>query len=1113
MGLESWGGAVLSQQRMQNLLVESSENRLGVGKVIEINGERATVEYFRSPVGEAFFRCEVSVKSLVSKELYPEARVYYRNPDTDRTEVGRILAFQRDDNNYFVRFPNEVCRFLSIEEFEVRCRLPIADPTDHLASEVNETAFWHPLRSEFVRHLMDQHQMSGGLSALLCSSVEIVAHQASVVRRVLTDPFQRYLLADEVGLGKTIEAGILIKQFTLDESCNHQTVVIVPEALRVQWQQELTHRFHLGALLGKSIYILSSRDANQIDAYLPSARMIVIDEAHHLSSWAWSLDEQEKRIFDRVAETTVDLHRRVLLLSATPVLHNEKSFLAMLHLLDPQVYPLDSLHSFKQRVQLRQEIAERMMDLREDESNFFLGDTLEVLGELLAEDGEFQTLRKELGQLIEQDIDEQDSRRIELIRSIRTHVSDMWRLHRRILRSRRTDTTSAYLPGRGGTKRITYTCGNETGLAQAIEAWRLTLSASLFSATDAEKDVARGLVRVMDEYASCEPRRASALATARLRCGASNATGSLPLCDGETELLQQIIRAGGVCDHSARLQRLFQLIVSGDEKDSCVVFASEPETADLIFEFLDPRLSRNRVLRHSSESSTWTQFKNEDRGYILVCDRAAEEGLNLQKRGASTIHYDLPFSPNRIEQRMGRLDRFGSGMPVQAAVLVCDGSAVQKRWFDLVDGALGVFTRSIASLQYVIEDSMQSVFTEYLDSGADAFVDAREKLGGDDGMVAKELKRIISQDAIDSFDTDVVTQHFADELENNDRKLGQQSVEHFKKWLSRGLHFRISGEEQKYDDVCQYEFTRRVDYGNRRPYGKDTLIPIDEFKRFFNKSIDDIETEKPTVFTTVPLTFDRVTSQQRYCRLLRVGDPFVDALEAFTRWDDRGCSYAFWRYVPSYCGEEDPSVFFRFDFVVSPATAPLKALCDQHPGASWNAVLRRTQTIMQPRFTTMWLDSDLERVSGKDDHAKLLAPAFSKGRSGFKEDFNLNRTRWDAVTELYDMSLWRDRCAAARETSERLLRTESGLPKWSSDCVEKAEKQGSHIQQQYRSRLAMANGEAKSPLEKDLQFEEELLLAQVEAFMNPDLRVDSVGAIFLSKRMPFNEIEEGEDDD
>jgi len=341
-----------------------------------------------------------------------------------------------------------------------------------------------------------------------------------------------------------------------------------------------------------------------------------------------------------------------------------------------------------------------------------------------------------------------------------------------------------------------------------------------------------------------------------------------------------------------------------------------------------------------------------------------------------------------------------------------------------------------------------------LDSGSDAFVETSEKLGGDKGMVAKELKRIRAQDTIDTFDTDVVTQEFADELENNDRKLGQQSIELFTKWLKCGLHFRISGEEQRYDNVFQYEFTRRVDNGKRGPYGKDTLIPIDEFTRYFASSIDDLEMEKPAVFTTVPLTFDRVTSQRRSCRLLRVGDPFVDAMEAFSRWDDRGCSYAFWRYVPSYCGEEDPAVFFRFDFVVSPAIAPLKALCERHPGASWNAVLRRTQAIMQPRFTTMWLDSDIERVTGKDDHAKLLTPAFSKGCSGLKEDFNLNRTRWDAATELYDMSLWRDRCAAARETSERLLREQSGLPKWSSECVEKATSQGNQIQQQFRSRLA-----------------------------------------------------------
>lgn len=1111
-GLKPSGVHVLSKGRTNRHLVESSENNLGIGKVIAINGESATVEYFRSPVDDERIRCKVATQSLARKVLLPETRAYFRNPETDNIEIGRILDYQRDDELYLVRFPNNQPRMLSSDEFEVRCRLPISDPTDHLASQVNETAFWHEARSGFVKHLLDQRCMSAGLSSLLSSSVEIVAHQASVVRRVLMDPFQRYLLADEVGLGKTIEAGVLIKQFALDDPLDHQTVVIVPKALLVQWQQELTHRFHLGRKLGISVHIVSSEDEDAIAALVADARMIVIDEAHHLSSWAWSSDPVEQAIFHVVAKSTRDLHRRVLLLSATPVLHNEQSFLAMLHLLDPQVYPLDSLETFKQRVQVRQEIAERMMDLREDESNFFLGDTLEVLGDLLPDDCEFQNLRIELGQLVEQDVDENDERRCELIRSIRTHISDIWRLHRRILRNRRTDATSAYLPGRGGAKRVVYVCENEAGLADAIETWRLTLSASLFSAGESEKRNASELARIMDELASCEPRRALEFATARLHGGGSAAISFLPLCEGETESLRQIIRAARDCDHAARLQKLYQIVGSDDDQMSFVIFASSPETADLAFEFLDLRLPAGRVLRHSAEQSSWIQFKNVQRGYVLVCDRAAEEGLNLQKRGAFAIHYDLPFSPNRIEQRMGRLDRFGSGILVQSLVLVCDGSRVQKRWFDLVDGGLGVFNRSIASLQYVIEDVMRRVVRVFLDAGSDAFEKAMEELCGDEGLVAKELKRITAQDSIDSFDADAVTQEFADQLEDNDRRLGDASAKIFNNWIAEKMHFLPTGGGMRSDEVFSYEFTRKIDVG-RRIRGRDTLMPADELLRRFSESLEELRPDPPAQFVTELMTFNRITSQRRVCRLLRVGDPFVDAMEAFTRWDDRGCSYAFWRYAPSYQDEEDPAVFFKFDYVVSPATAPLKALCQRHAGASWNAVMRRSETIMQPRFTRMILDADLNRVMPTDDRTKWILPAFSKERTTIGKDYNLNRQRWDAAMALYDMSLWRDRCATARETSERMLREESGLPKWSAHCVQKATSQGRQIQQQFRSRLAMANGGTQTSLEFDLQFELELLEAQVAAFTNPDLRVDSVGAIFVSSRMPFVESDEGEDDD
>ncbi|MBN71128.1 MAG: hypothetical protein CME32_17820 [Gimesia sp.] len=1096
---------ILCKGQTNHPFVESSENRLGIGKLIEVNGETAFVEYFRSPTDEEQICKEVLRKTLTCRLLPLEARVFYRNPETHTIEVGRVLDYQKEDQAYLIRFPNKQSRMISSDDLLVRCRLPIEEPTDHLASQVNETAFWHTARSKFVRHLLNQHRISQGLSALLSSSVEIVAHQVSVIHRVLMDPFQRYLLADEVGLGKTIEAGVLIKQFVFDEPNDHQTIVIVPDALLIQWRQELTHRFHLGNLIDDSIQIVASRDVDTIARMIPNARMIVIDEAHHLCSWAWSLDPMEKAVFDTVKFAAEKYERRVLLLSATPILHNEQSFLAMLHLLDPQIYPLESLELLKERVRLRQEIAERLMDLREDESNFFLGDTLEVLGKLLSQDKEFQSLRGQLAELIVEDVEESDPQRISLIQSIRTHISDMWRLHRRILRNRRTQSTSVYLPGRGGVEQIVFECDSERDLAKAIETWRLTLSSALYFEGEKDKKVASDLVRLMDEFAACEPRLALKFAMQRLEDGGSEATCSFPLREGEIDTLHQIIRAAKGCDQIDKLEVLLRLVETEDTGLSYVIFASEPETADLIFKFLDLRLPSGRTLRHSTKSPKWTRFKNEHGNFVLICDRSAEEGLNLQKRGTCAIHYDMPFSPNRIEQRMGRLDRFGSGKAIQSVVLVSGGSNVQKKWFDFLDSGLNVFNHSIASLQYVIEEVMHNIWGMFLDSGSEAFDEFRERVEGNNGIVATEFKRIRAQDEIDSFETDTITQQFINDLENKDRECSFVSPSIFNDWIIHNMQFTKTGEERRRDEVITYNFTRRVDNGGRRPFGKNTLMPAEDFQRLFSHSIDDLDVKKPTKFISVPFAFDRVTAQKRSCRLLRVGDPFVDAFEDFTEWDDRGISFAFWRYIEDYCTIEDPDVFFCFNYVISPSDQAFNSLCDRYPGISRNALIRRSRAIMKPLFKTIWLDADLEEVVPNDDHYKLLQQGYDKDSTTSKRDYNLNRDRWNSVAKIYDMSLWRDRCFAAREQSERLLREHSKLPEWSDKCVNEAKYQASKIQQQFRSRLVKASGETKVLLGSDMAFEQSFLESQIESFRNPNLRADSVGAVFISNQKPFTE--------
>ena len=101
----------------------------------------------------------------------------------------------------------------------VRWASPIKDPTPFLANRINESPRFSDARSAFVSSQMRQRAVSMGMSALLSCAVELEAHQIEVVRRILQDPVQRYLLADEVGLGKTIEAGVLIRQCALDAQC------------------------------------------------------------------------------------------------------------------------------------------------------------------------------------------------------------------------------------------------------------------------------------------------------------------------------------------------------------------------------------------------------------------------------------------------------------------------------------------------------------------------------------------------------------------------------------------------------------------------------------------------------------------------------------------------------------------------------------------------------------------------------------------------------------------------------------------------------------------------------------------------------------------------------
>jgi ATP-dependent helicase HepA len=177
------------------MLVELSE-RSGIGKLVSHANGVCVVSVFRSINRSE--RVTVALDQLKRGYLSRQTRVYVRTNES--FSLGRVTRyFRRDDGliDYEVRFPNGGIADLSEIDLHVRPWNAPDDPAEVLAAGGAESQFLHDRRHAAVEVLTDLRGASQGLSALSSASVEFVPHQIAAVRRILTDPIQRYLLADE----------------------------------------------------------------------------------------------------------------------------------------------------------------------------------------------------------------------------------------------------------------------------------------------------------------------------------------------------------------------------------------------------------------------------------------------------------------------------------------------------------------------------------------------------------------------------------------------------------------------------------------------------------------------------------------------------------------------------------------------------------------------------------------------------------------------------------------------------------------------------------------------------------------------------------------------------
>jgi ATP-dependent helicase HepA len=594
--------------------ISDSEPELGLGLIIEIEGRRLTVEFPKSAETRHY-----------AKDNAPLSRISFNPGDQiqDRNEkTYEIINVETIDGLliYQVRVDNTE-ELHPLPETALSDSISLDQPLDRLLSGQIDHNHWFQLRTEALKSLNFIEQSS--LLGLCSGRTELIPHQLYISNEVAQRYAPRVLLADEVGLGKTIEACLILQQ-QLFSGLASRILIIVPETLLHQWLVELLRRFNLAfsifdaercvAIIEESAtnpffseqlilccneLFIHSPELHQ-QALLAEWDLLIIDEAHHLRPP--SSEDKNDLSAENVAYSNIESFstkvKGLILLTATPDQLGRESHFALLRLLDP-----DRFHDFD--------------DFTKEQNNFIqitkLIELLENL-DLSSNQHQVEEISKALTRLLNDDDipqllakTENDADRKKLIKAI---------------------------VDRHGTGRI------------------------LFRNT--RKIIAGFPQRKLHSYP--------------LDCPS--------LYQAETSTLWpeiNFLNNPEWLKEDPRVHFLEQLLKKL-KQEKILLICAHKKTVTELEEYLRLRKGIRSSVFHEDMSimerdRSAAYFSDNDEGaQILLCSEIGSEGRNFQF-SHHLVLFDLPVNPDLLEQRIGRLDRIGQKYDINIHVPYLNSTA------------------------------------------------------------------------------------------------------------------------------------------------------------------------------------------------------------------------------------------------------------------------------------------------------------------------------------------------------------------------------------------------------------------------------------------------------
>ncbi len=544
--------------------------------------------------------------------------------------------------------------------------------------------------------------------------IALLPHQLWVCRRVVQELPTRWLVADDVGLGKTVEAGLILWTL-LNKGAVKRILIVCPASLVEQWQHRLRIMFDIRCTRYTTEADTSKSDFwnthHQVIASLPTLRknsrdrhnrlfeaepwdLLIVDEAHHLNANEQSGPTLGYSFIDQLINKYKKV-RSVVFFSGTPHRGKDYEFFSLLKLLQEDLF--DPKKSGESQLPLLRKVMIRnnkqsVTDMKGNK--LFL--PVKVYSEIYEYSHEESLFYEKLtrfittGKAYASRLDDFNQRAVMLILICMQKLAS-------------SSVAAIYKALSGRLKRL----DTKRKALEKVKHRKRELEQELKKFDDEEK-------LDSDEINQLEER-------------ILELTESIRLMEDEEPRLQELIQAANTIKQETKIQKILEVVVNQFVDRQVLFFTEYKATQSLLMSALITRYGENsvtfingeelaegvinktgQVLSLKEKRETAAEKFNQGKVRFLISTEAGGEGIDLQENCYSLIHVDLPWNPMRLHQRVGRLNRYGQKRGVEVITLR-NPQTVETLIWDKLNHKIDNIMQSLQQVMDEPEDLLQLV--------------------------------------------------------------------------------------------------------------------------------------------------------------------------------------------------------------------------------------------------------------------------------------------------------------------------------------------------------------------------------------------------------------------